>query len=47
MEERNELIKELFELHELLAEIGQVSIGPKFAENYERLKNQIKTLTSQ
>jgi len=45
MEERNELIKELFELHKLLADKGEISIGYGFSENYERLKAKVKKLT--
>jgi hypothetical protein len=45
MEERNELIKELFELHKLLADKGEISIGYGFSENYERLEAKVKKLT--
>ena len=45
MEERNELIKELFELHKLLADKGEISIGYGFSENYERLEAKVKNLT--
>lgn len=45
MEERNELIKELFELHKLLADKGEVSIGYGFSENYNRLEAKVKKLT--
>lgn len=45
MEERNELIKELFELHKLLADKGEISIGYGFSENYKRLEAKVKKLT--
>jgi len=45
MEERNELIKELFELHKLLADKGEISIGYGFYENYEILEAKVKKLT--
>lgn len=45
MEERNELIKELFELHKLLADKGEISIGYGFSENYNRLEAEVKKLT--
>ena len=45
MEDRNELIKELFELHKLLADKGEVSIGYGFSENYKRLEDKVKKLT--
>jgi len=45
MEERNELIKELFELYKLLADKGEVSIGYGFSENYNRLEAKVKNLT--
>ena len=44
MEERNELIKELFELHKLLADKGEISIGYGFSENYNRLEAKVKKL---
>ena len=46
MEERNELIKELFELHKLLADKGEISIGYGFSENYDRLKDKVEKLTT-
>ena len=45
MEERNDLIKELFELHKLLADKGEIGIGYGFSKNYNRLKKQVKKLT--
>ena len=45
MEERNNLIKELFELHRLLADKGEIGIGYGFSENYNRLEKQVKKLT--
>lgn len=45
MEERNELIKELFELHKLLADKGEIRIGYGFGKNYDRLEAQVKKLT--
>jgi hypothetical protein len=45
MEERNDLIKELFELHKLLADKGEIVIGYGFSKNYNRLKKQVKKLT--
>ena len=45
MEERNDLIKELFELHRLLADKGEIGIGYGFSKNYNRLEKQVKTLT--
>ena len=45
MEERNDLIKELFELHKLLADKGEIGIGYGFSENYNRLEKQVKKLT--
>ena len=45
MEERSELIKELFELHRLLADKGEISIGYGFSENFKKLESQVKKLT--
>ena len=45
MDERNDLIKELFELHKLLADKGEIVIGYGFSKNYNRLKKQVKKLT--
>ena len=45
MKERNDLIKELFELHSLLADKGEIGIGYGFIKNYNRLKKQVKKLT--
>tara|TARA_R110000796_G_scaffold187437_1_gene304393 strand:+ start:400 stop:720 length:321 start_codon:yes stop_codon:yes gene_type:complete len=44
-EERNQLIKELFELHKLLAEKGEIIIGNGFYENYKILEEKINKLT--
>jgi hypothetical protein len=45
MEERNKLIKELFELHRLLADKGEIGIGYGFSKNYNRIEKQVKKLT--
>ena len=46
MDKRNELIKELFELHELLAEKGEITIGYGFSEKHKKLKSKVEKLTT-
>ena len=41
LEDKDELIKELWGLWESMAECGELTIGPKFSEQYERVKKQI------
>lgn len=45
MKKRNELIIELFELHKLLAEKGEVHIGYNFSKRYNILEAKVKKLT--
>lgn len=40
-----ELIKEIWELWESMAESGELHIGPQFSANYKRLKAQIRQLS--
>lgn len=40
-----ELIKEIWELWESMAECGELHIGPQFSANYKRLKAQIRQLS--
>lgn len=42
MENTNDLIRQLWELWESMAECGTLSIGPKFSKNYTRLKTQVE-----
>ena len=45
MEEKNELIKELFKLWENLYEVGEIYAGYGFTDNYKRLEAKVKNLT--
>lgn len=44
MKESIKLIKDLFELHKLLADVGEVSIGLGFSESYNKLEERVNTL---
>lgn len=42
MDTTKELIKEIWELWESMAECGELHIGPQFSANYKRLKAQVE-----
>jgi hypothetical protein len=46
MSEKNKLIKDLFKLHDLLADKGEISIGHEFSESYKKLKDRVDILTA-
>lgn len=45
MKERNDLIKELFKLHKLLAEKGEITIGKDFSKTFKKLEEKVDKLT--
>ena len=45
VKDRIELIKDLFELHELLEEHGEISVGLGYSESQKILKDKVKKLT--